>query len=342
MTAFFAVTFRGFESVVAREIAALPGVHVTGSAYRRVYGTYEALDPLLKLRAADDVFVHVAAWTGIARSRDTLARITALSAALDLHAAARAVAAVRPIPPQPAYSVSASFVGKRNYRTDEIKRAAAEGITRSTGWLHVESDSEADLNVRLFIEGESAVVGVRVGASPLHYRAYKHALHSGTLKPPIAASLLLIAGVGAGSSVLDPFCGAGTILLEAAGMGASVRGGDFDAAALDTTRANAAVAGARIALTRWDARILPLRTGSVPTVVTNLPWGQQVEAGNDPGAFYHAVCTELERVLAENGTLVALTSVPELLIFRQVRLTDRIEISLFGQTPTVAVYRATP
>ena len=338
----FAVTTRGLEAVGAREVGALTGVTVTQTAYRRVSATCAPpLTPLLELRTVDDLFLHVATWPGIGRPRSTLARLGSLSAELDLRPAAATCAALRPVATPPAFSVTASFVGKRNYTTAELKRATAERIAVSHGWRYQPDDALADLNLRLFIEHDVASVGVRLGKTPLHERAYKQAHVAGSLKPPVAAALIALAGVEPGMRVVDPCCGAGTILVEAAQRGAVVQGGDRDATAVVSARRNLAAAGVVATIGRWDAAALPLAAGSVDRIVANLPWGRQVVPDIALARLYRRSCAEMRRVLAPDGRVALLTNRPGSLPPLDPRSVEQIEISLFGQNPTIVVCPAT-
>jgi 23S rRNA G2445 N2-methylase RlmL len=338
----FALTTRGLEAVSAEEMAALPGVTVDRIAYRRVAATCAGpLASLLGLRTVDDVFLDVATWSDVGRPRSALTRLGELSARLDLHEAAALCASVRPIPRSPAFSVTANFVGQRNYSTHEIKQACAEGIGGSHHWPYAPDDAAADLNVRVFIEHDTAFVGLRLGRYPLHRRPYKQVHVPGSLKPPVAAALLRLAGLTPGARVLDPCCGAGTIVVEAALGGAVALGGDRDPVAIAAAQANARSAGitARLLL-RWDAQRLPLADASVERIVSNLPWGRAVEVDTALASFYQQVCSEMRRVVAPGGRMVVLTNAPHLVHPGGLRCEQRLEISLFGQTPTVMVFSA--
>jgi 23S rRNA G2445 N2-methylase RlmL len=336
----FALTTRGLEAVSAEEIAALAGVTVDRVAYRRVAATCAVpLAALLSLRTVDDVFLDVATWSGIGHTHDTLDTLRTLSTRLDLREAAAACAGVRPIGQPPLFSVTANFVGRRNYNTDEIKQACAEGIAARHHWRYTPDDAAADLNARLFIEHETAFVGVRLGKRPLHDRPYKQAHVPGSLKPPVAAALLALAGVAPGARVLDPCCGAGTILIEAALQGAQAMGGDNDPAALRAAQANASAAGVAVALRRWDAQTLPLADGAAERIVSNLPWGRAVEVNTALATFYRRACAEMQRVVAPGGRIALLTDAPHLMTFDGLECERQIEISLFGQTPVIALLR---
>ncbi|MFN2269488.1 MAG: methyltransferase domain-containing protein [Anaerolineae bacterium] len=339
MTRVFALTARGLEAICADEIAALPGVTIEQVAYRRVTAACGApLAPLLGLRTVDDVFLDVAAWPGITRQRSALDRLGEFGAQLDLSQAATHCAEVRQVPRSPVFSVTANFVGKRNYSTVEIKQACAETIAAVHGWAYAPDDAESDLNVRVFIDHDVAFVGVRLGERPLHRRPYKHAHVPGSLKPPVAAAMLALAEVGPGMRLLDPCCGAGTILIEAAQIGAVVQGGDCDPDAVTAARANLSAAGVSVDVREWDACALPLDDGAFERVVTNLPWGREVQIDAAFEAFYRRVCAEMRRVLAPGGRIAVLTSLPHLVNFPDLQQGVELEISLFGQTPTVQIF----
>ncbi|MCC6804068.1 MAG: methyltransferase domain-containing protein [Anaerolineae bacterium] len=339
MTNIFALTVRGLESVCAEEMAALPGVAIAETAYRRVAATGDgALDALLRLRTVDDLYLDAGTWTGIGHTRDMLAVLQWHAAQLELDAIAGQIASVRPLPPQPVFSITASFVGRRNYTTDEIKRTIAEGILSLYDWRYTPDDREADLNVRLFIEHETAYVGVRLGKHPLHERAYKAVERPGSLKPTVAAAMLRLAGADPGARLLDPCCGSGTIVIEGALLGAAAQGGDIDPEAVEAALANASAAGVEVAITQRDARVLPLPDRSIDCVVTNLPWGRQIAVDDALAGLYADVCSEIERVIAPGGRIVVLTSAPDYLVFRRLRQTGAVEISLFGQTPAICTF----
>jgi 23S rRNA G2445 N2-methylase RlmL len=257
---------------------------------------------------------------------------------LELEDALAVVREVRAVADQPVFAVTANYVGKRNYSSEEIKLAVARGITRAYGWHYAALDPKADLNLRVFVEHDRAYIGVRLAAEPLHRRAYKVAQVPGSLRPTVAAAMLSLGGAEPGDVVLDPACGAGTVLIEAAELGATALGGDVDMAALAAAATNISRAGAPVGLARWNARRLPLPAGAVGRVVTNLPWGRQVQVDSQLATFYREASQEIERVLAPGGRAVLLTSEPELLCLQSLALLMTVEISLHGQRPVIAIY----
>jgi 23S rRNA G2445 N2-methylase RlmL len=127
-------------------------------------------------------------------------------------------------------------------------------------------------------------------------------------------------------------------LIEGAAVGALAVGGDNDPEAVAAARTNARAAGIRVDIEQWDARALPLKDQSVDRIVTNLPWGRQIPVDEELSNFYRSVCAEMMRVLAPGGRIALLTSTPDLLQWDGLKPDSMMEISLFGQTPTIAVY----
>lgn len=335
----FALTTAGLESVSAREMACLPGVTVLERGYRRIAARYMGpLASLLALRAVDDVFLQVATWTEIARQRSALERLRALSARLDLFPALKVCAAVRVVPCVPRFSLSISFVGKRNYTTDEMKAILAEQITRRHRWTYEPDDRLADAHVRVFLDHEQGVVGVRLAKQPLHERWYRRTHMPGALKPSAAAALALLAEVGNHTRVLDPCCGSGTMLIEAALQGARVCGGDIDPTAVQAARVNCRAAGIAAPIEQWQAQALPLADASIDRVITNLPWGRQSQLDVSLATFYREALAEARRVLAPGGRVVVLTSAPQMIDAPGLVPAARFEISVSGQHPTVLMF----
>jgi len=338
-TAVFAITTRGLEGISAEEMASLPGVMVTGGGYRRVLaGVRGDLAPLLGLRTVDDVFLYLSECRGIVRQRTALQTLREWGASLLLGAPLDRLRSLRSLPAEPSFAIAASFVGKRNYSGDEIKAALAEGLVAATGWRYCVYDRDADISLRLFIEHEMVLAGLRLGASPLHRRAYKVAQRPGSLKPSVAAAMLWSVREVEGPG-LDPCCGVCTIPIEGALMGRRMLGGDLDAQSLAAARANGVQVVGRVGWLCWDAGRLPIPSASAGVVVSNLPWGRQVQVDRDLERLYGALGREIARVLAPGGRAMLLTTFPEWLGTRGMTVLSQREISLYGQRPQIVALR---
>ncbi|MCG8351630.1 MAG: methyltransferase domain-containing protein [Chloroflexales bacterium] len=344
---YFILTTRGLEDLAYDELQQqISTVRVRELAYRRVALAADASSApaLLGLRCTDDAFIEVADWSQVGKFASTLERLASLAATVDLAPALALCAELRPIAQPIRFAVSASFVGRRNYTTPQIKQALASGVRQHYGWFYTDEEAPDALSLRLFIEHERALLGVRLGSHPLHRRPYKTQSVPGSLRAPVAAAMLRLAGVTAGTAMLDPLCGAGTIVIEAALLGAHSQGGDNDATALAAARANLAASGARATLQQWDARALPLETASVDCVATNVPFGRQVLTAAELNALYTDCIAEIGRVLRTGGPAVLLSNQVDRLgaaIAHQSTLTivAQREISLYGQTPQIWVLK---
>jgi tRNA (guanine6-N2)-methyltransferase len=161
---------------------------------------------------------------------------------------------------------------------------------------------------------------------------------SGQLPATLAAAMVQLAGDAAaappgspGRILLDPCCGAGTILTEAAAAGWTAEGGDIDPAAVET--ASRAAIGVPVQLS--DARDLLLADDCVGACVSWLP-------GRVPGnwlAFAGAVLAELSRVTRSGGRVVLLApDLPRAVIPAALRLRKQVPIPLLGTKQSIWVF----
>lgn len=249
---------------------------------------------LLALRTADDLLLHVGTLHGIDHTRAALAALTRRLQRIDFAAALNRLGEVREVPSaRPTFDVVASLLGRRNYNRYAVEDAAGQIVEDAVGARYVSRNpdsagdaagtAESDFTVRLSLSGDTVDVALRVPSKPLHRRPWKLDTGPGTLHPPLAAALVRIAaaGDGAGASVLDPFCGDGTIAIEAALAfpDAEVLAADLDADRLSNARANATRANAdRIQFVHADAGRTSAQGDSLDVLVTNPPWNRSVGA----------------------------------------------------------------
>ena len=172
------------------------------------------------------------------------------------------------------FDVVGSFVGKRNYSRFEIEDALGSALAAASGWTYLSRSggepARGELSLRVHIVDSEATVAVRIASVPLHRRAYRVASRPGALHPPLARALALLAGLRPGLTLADPFCGTGTIPIEAklACPELHASGSDLDADAVEAARTNAEAAGIELELAVRDAADLP----PADRVATNPPW----------------------------------------------------------------------
>ena len=78
--------------------------------------------------------------------------------------------------------------------------------------------AEPDVRIHLFLTDETATLYLDTSGEPLWQRGHKLAKVAAPLKENLAAGILRLAGWTPDVPLLDPMCGSGTFLLEAAGM----------------------------------------------------------------------------------------------------------------------------
>ncbi len=109
----------------------------------------------------------------------------------------------------------------------------------------------------------------------------KPAFHPTTLKPKLARALVNLSRAKEGEVLLDPFCGAGSVLIEAAILGMKVIGGDFDEKMISYSKRNldfykAGYKNKKYKLIFGDATNLEhiLESNSIGAIATDLPYGR--------------------------------------------------------------------
>ncbi|NGO48449.1 methyltransferase domain-containing protein [Streptomyces sp. YC419] len=207
--------------------------------------------------------------------------------------------------------VSASFLGRRTFTRYDAEDVVGQALARRLGVpYHSRRTGTAPppggCGWRLTLDGTRATLMLRLDERPLHRRAYKQRTIPGTLHPPLAAAMAVLADIRPGHTVLDPCCGAGTLLIEAALAQPEARYQGFDLSANALTAARANAAELPITIRRSDAARLPLPDNSIDRVLCNPPWGTQAHAGGLLATAPSRWWTELRRVLTSEGTAVLL------------------------------------
>ena len=108
------------------------------------------------------------------------------------------------------------MTGQHGYRRQDAREALAQGLAGKlpSSWRHAEDN--AAVEIWLTINENTAVCGVRLSDRTMRHRHYKIEHLPASLRPSVAAAMVRLAGAGPGQVVLDPMCGAATILAEQA------------------------------------------------------------------------------------------------------------------------------
>jgi len=162
--------------------------------------------------------------------------------------------------------------------------------------------------IRVIEEGGVAIAGplIYLGKKGFQDRAPQKRPFSlaSTLKPKLALSLVNLSEVREGQILLDPFCGAGSIVMEAALLGAWTIGCDIFKKHVVGTKRNLSWLGARaLGIVRCDSLRAPIRSADV--IVTDPPYGREAPlAGRRIEEVYDLFLRESRGILKAGGKLV--------------------------------------
>lgn len=169
-----------------------------------------------------------------------------------------------------------------------------------------------ELKLRVLVS-EKAHMGIALwdqDKAPLEKHKLKHRPFFSpiSLDTKLARAMVNLAGVRAGSTVLDPFCGTGGILIEAAHLGLKVLGSDLEWNMVEGCRQNLEHYGVRDAVVqKADIGEAGLLVGerTVDAVVTDLPYGRASGTrGEKVAEIYRRLFRTASSLLAPGRRLV--------------------------------------
>lgn len=104
------------------------------------------------------------------------------------------------------------------YAAQVVKDALCDAIREAKGARPNVDVKNPDVQWHLFIHKERATLSLDTSGSPLYKRGWKRPVAEATLPETIAAALLKLASYTPEEILCDPFCGSGTLLIEAASI----------------------------------------------------------------------------------------------------------------------------
>jgi putative N6-adenine-specific DNA methylase len=296
----FLVASPGFEAVLCAEAEAngfREAKPVTGGVTVKG-GWPEVWRANLKLRGASSVFARIATFPVFHLAQlDKRARKLAWGQSLR-----------KDVP----FRVEASCKHSKIYHSGAVIQRVETAIVETLG---APVSAEAEVCIKVRIDDDLCTISIDTSGDSLHKRGHKEAVNKAPMRETLAALFLRQCGYSGTEPVLDPMCGSGTFVIEAAeiaagldpgrsrqfaferlasfdaaawqklrGTSAGVKselrffGCDRDAGAIDMSRANAARAGVSEMTSFRQCAIggLTAPNGPPGLVIVNPPYGTRL------------------------------------------------------------------
>lgn len=352
LPALYAMLHAGLEPVVADEITRDLGGEVKKTKRGTVIFRLDAIDEdVITLRTTEDVYLLAWGSDTLTFKATDLKSITEWTAKQpDWNRLFKLHHAVRGMPKgKPTFHLVCQMQGEHGYRRVDALDAMADGLRGKIPASWQPADENAWLEIWLTIVGRTAVCGLRLSDRTMRHRTYKREHIAASLRPTVAASMVRLAGAAPGMTVLDPFCGAGTILAEQIELARRRRaghirviGGDIDPNAVHVATMNIEKLGP-VDLCRWDSTRLPLAAESVDRIVSNPPFGKQLSSPEQIPGLYRAASKEWDRVLRPGGRAVLLAAesvtMRECCKFHGWQQRQELKVRVLGQLATMSVWQ---
>ncbi|KAM4769388.1 tRNA (guanine(6)-N(2))-methyltransferase THUMP3 isoform 2-T2 [Cyanocitta cristata] len=208
---------------------------------------------------------------------------------------------------------------KHSFTSNEAARDFGGAVQEHFQW---KADmTNFDVEVLLNIHSNEVVVGIALTEESLHRRNITH-FGPTTLRSTLAYGMLRLCDPQPTDIIVDPMCGTGAIPIEGAAEWPYCYhiAGDNSPQAVKRAANNicsllrkneskdSTALGVPLDIIQWDICNLPLRTGSVDIVVTDMPFGKRIGSKKKNWDLYPACLMEMGRICTPGtGRAVLLT-----------------------------------
>ncbi len=122
-----------------------------------------------------------------------------------------------------------SKIQHSQFGAQKVKDAIVDQFRASTGERPSVDVQRPDIRINVFLQRDEATLYLDLSGDSLHMRGYRQTGGAAPLKENLAAAILLRAEwpkiAAAGGALVDPMCGSGTLLIEAAMIAADIAPG---------------------------------------------------------------------------------------------------------------------
>ena len=219
------------------------------------------------------------------------------------------------------------------FATLRIKDAVCDRFRDAMGKRPNVERTAPDVRIHSFLEKDKATLYLDTSGEPLFKRGWRAGQGEAPLRENLAAGIVMLTGWQAGEELLDPMCGGGTILVEAAAMargrapGAKrsfgfeklrvfdsprwegikreaspepltpvIHGSDNDPRALGDARRNLAAAGVERWVRLEECDILQRAApASSGVMIANPPYGERMGSADELARFYPLLGDSLKK-----------------------------------------------
>lgn len=201
-------------------------------------------------------------------------------------------------------------VRARRLRGTEID---TQHVERELGSVLVERGFSVDLDdpdheLRAVFSGDTCALGWLAAESLRDFGTRaptkKPFFQPGSMDPLLARAIANIAGAHPETTIFDPMCGTGGMLVEAGLLGARVIGADAHAKMLRGTRENLIHYELDFELFRGDGTRIPIRDRTIDAVIFDAPYGRQSKVEGDLESLVTGALAEARRI-APRAIIVA-------------------------------------
>jgi 23S rRNA (guanine2445-N2)-methyltransferase / 23S rRNA (guanine2069-N7)-methyltransferase len=120
-------------------------------------------------------------------------------------------------------------IANTHFASLKVKDAIVDAMRDATGERPNVDTMRPDLRIQLHLDREQGTLSLDLAGESLHRRGYRVEAGEAPLREDVAASILLRSGwtkaAQSGAAFLDPFCGSGTLPIEAAMLAADIAPG---------------------------------------------------------------------------------------------------------------------
>ena len=116
-----------------------------------------------------------------------------------------------------AFRVEVSCKSSRIYHSGAAAQRIETAIREELG---APASADAEVSIKARIEDDMCTIGVDTSGEPLHKRGHKEAVGKAPMRETLASLFLRQCGYDGAEPVVDPMCGSGTFIIEAAEIAA--------------------------------------------------------------------------------------------------------------------------